>query len=376
MDLDLSEDQKMLRKSARDFLANECTKQFVREMERDEKGYSPDLWHKMAELGWLGLPFPESCGGGGWSFLDLVILLEEMGRACLPGPFLPSVVVSGLTILEAGTGEQKQQFLPAISRGDIFTFALTEADGSYSAASIQTKAAHHGDDYVIDGVKLFVPYAHVADRILCLVRTKAGSSKEDGLSLFVVDAKSPGISCTPLSNIASEKQFEVTFDKVKVPAGNLLGKLHQGWPIAERTLGLAATATCAEMVGAGQQVLEMSVAYAKERVQFDRPIGSFQAIQHHCANMLLDIDGMRYLTYETAWLLSQGLPAATEIAMTKTWVSEAIGRVVRLGHQIHGGVGYTMDHDLQLYYRRGKAAQALFGDASFHREKIASQLGL
>ena len=171
MDLDLSEDQKMLRKSARDFLANECTKQFVREMERDEKGYSPDLWHKMAELGWLGLPFPESCGGGGWSFLDLVILLEEMGRACLPGPFLPSVVVSGLTILEAGTGEQKQQFLPAISRGDIFTFALTEADGSYSAASIQTKAARHGDDYVIDGVKLFVPYVHVADRILCLVRT-------------------------------------------------------------------------------------------------------------------------------------------------------------------------------------------------------------
>ena len=376
MDLDLSEDQKMLRKSARDFLANECTKQFVREMERDEKGYSPDLWHKMAELGWLGLPFPEKYGGGGWSFLDLVILLEEMGRACLPGPFLPSVVVSGLTILEAGTGEQKQQFLPAISRGDIFTFALTEADGSYSAASIQTKAARHGDDYVIDGVKLFVPYVHVADRILCLVRTKAGSSKEDGLSLFVVDAKSPGISWTPLSNIASEKQFEVTFDKVKVPAGNLLGKLHQGWPIAERTLGLAATATCAEMVGAGQQVLEMSVAYAKERVQFDRPIGSFQAIQHHCTNMLLDIDGMRYLTYETAWLLSQGLPAATEIAMAKTWVSEAIGRVVRLGHQIHGGVGYTMDHDLQLYYRRGKAAQALFGDASFHREKIASQLGL
>lgn len=376
MDLDLSEDQKMLRKSARDFLANECTKQFVREMERDEKGYSPDLWHKMAELGWLGLPFPESCGGGGWNFLDLVILLEEMGRACLPGPFLPSVVVSGLTILEAGTEEQKQQFLPAISRGDIFTFALTEADGSYSAASIQTKAARHGDDYVIDGVKLFVPYVHVADRILCLVRTKAGSSKEDGLSFFVVDAKSPGISCTPLSNIASEKQFEVTFDKVKVPAGNLLGKLHQGWPIAERTLGLAATAKCAEMVGAGQQVLEMSVAYAKERVQFDRPIGSFQAIQHHCTNMLLDIDGMRYLTYETAWLLSQGLPAATEIAMAKTWVSEAIGRVVRLGHQIHGGVGYTMDHDLQLYYRRGKAAQALFGDASFHREKIASQLGL
>ena len=376
MDLDLSEDQKMLRKTARDFLANECTKQFVREMELDEKGYSPQLWLKMAELGWLGLPFPESYGGGGGSFLDLVVLLEEMGRACLPSPYLPSVVLSGLTILEAGTDGQKQQFLPAISRGDIFTFALTESNGNYDAASIQAKSTQGKEGYAISGTKLFVPYAHVAEDMLCLARTKEGSSVEEGLSIFIVEVDGPGIGSTVLNTIASDKQCEVMFDRVKVARENILGEPDQAWQTVEKTLQWAAIAKCAEMVGAAQQVLEMSVAYAKERVQFDRPIGSFQAIQHHCANMLIDIDGMRYLTYEAAWLLSSGLPAAKEVAMAKTWVSEATGRVVRLGHQIHGGVGYTIDHDLQLYYRRGKAAQALFGDASFHRELIASQLGL
>jgi alkylation response protein AidB-like acyl-CoA dehydrogenase len=376
LDLDLSEDQKMLRKTARDFLVNECTKQLVRQMEMDEKGYSPELWRKMAELGWLGLPFPEGYDGGGGSLLDLVILLEEMGRACLPSPYLSSVVMSGLTILAEGSDDQRQRYLPAISRGDIFTFALTESDGSYEAASIKAKANHGKEGYVISGTKLFVPYAHVADHMLCLARTSAGPIPEDGLSLFVVDAGSPGVRSAILSTIASDKQCEVALDGVRVPAGSVLGEPGRGWPIVEKTLQWAAIAKCAEMVGAGQQVLEMSVAYAKERVQFDRPIGTFQAVQHHCANMLLDVDGMRYLTYEAAWLLSSGLPAVKEVAMAKTWVSEAIGRVIRLGHQIHGGIGYTIDHDLQLYYRRGKAAQALFGDASYHREVIAGQLGL
>lgn len=376
MDLELSEDQKMLRATARDFLAKECPKQFVREMEQDEKGYSPQLWLKMAQLGWLGLPFPERYGGGGGSFLDLVILLEEMGRACLPGPFLSSVVLSGLPILAAGSEEQKQQFLPAIARGKIFTLALTEADGSYEAASIKTRAAPDKDDYVIGGTKLFVPDAHIADYLLCLTRTKEGSSGAEGLSLFIVDAKNPGISYTPLITIASDKQCEVVFGKARVPITDILGDLDQGWEVVEKTLQYAAIAKCAEMVGAAQQVLEMSVDYAKQRVQFDRPIGSFQAIQHHCANMLIDIDGMRYLAYQAAWLLSEGLPAAKEVAMAKAWVSQAIRRVTALGHQIHSGVGYTMDHDLQLYFRRGKAAEVLFGDANFHRELIANQLGL
>jgi alkylation response protein AidB-like acyl-CoA dehydrogenase len=371
LDLELSEDQKMLRKTARDFLVNECTKPFVREMERDEKGYSPDLWQKMADLGWMGLPFPEQCGGWGGSFLDLAVLMEEMGRACLPGPFMASVVLGGLTILEAGSDAQKEQYLTAIAKGDIFTLALTEPNGGYDAASIHTKATAHGDDFVITGTKFYVPDAHVASHLLVLAKTK-----EDGLSLFIVDAKSHGIKCTPLKTIGSDKQCEVVFDNVKVPKANLVGKLNHGWPAVQKTLQLAAVAKCAEMVGAAQQVLEMTTAYAKERIQFDKPIGSFQAIQHHCANMLVDIDGMRLLTYEAAWLLSAGLPADKEVAMAKAWVSDAIVRVAKLGHQVHGGVGYTIDHDLQLYYRRGRAAASLFGDANYHREMIASKLGL
>jgi 3-oxocholest-4-en-26-oyl-CoA dehydrogenase beta subunit len=359
-------------------LANECTKAFVRQMEEDEKGYSPDLWRKMADLGWMGLPLPERYGGGGGSFLDLAILLEEMGRACLPGPFLASVVLGGMTVLEGGSEEQKQQMLPAISRGDIFTLALTEADGSYSAASVKTRAALKDGVYIISGRKSFVPYAHVADQILCVARTGGRSKGKEGISVLVVEseARSPRIKRDVLSTIASDKQCEVEFKRLSVDARKVLGEIDRGWYTVERTMQFAAVAKCAEMVGAGQQVLDMSVSYAKERVQFDRPIGSFQAIQHHCANMLIDLDGMRYLTYEAAWLLSQGLEATRQVAMAKAWASDAIGRIVRLGHQIHGGVGYTIDHDLQLYYRRGKAAQALFGDAGLHREALASQIGL
>jgi len=375
LDFELSEDQKMLRKTARDFLVNECTKPFVRQMELDEKGYSPDLWQKMADLGWMGLPFPETCGGWGGSFLDLAVLMEEMGRACLPGPFMASVVLSGLTILEAGSEAQKEQHLTAIAKGDIFTLALTEPNGGYYAASIQTKATAHGDDFVISGTKFYVPDAHVASHLLVVARTKEGT-KDDGLSLFLVDAKSHGIKSTLLKTIGSDKQCEVVFDNVKVPKANLVGKLNHGWPVVHKTLQMSAVAKCADMVGAAQQMLVMSVAYAKERIQFDKPIGTFQAIQHHCANMLIDIDGMRMITYEAAWLLSAGLPADKEVAMAKAWISDAIVRVAKLGHQVHGGVGYTIDHDLQLYYRRGRAAASLFGDANYHREMVASQLGL
>jgi alkylation response protein AidB-like acyl-CoA dehydrogenase len=288
---------------------------------------------------------------------------------------MASVVLAGLTILEAGSDAQKEQYLAAIARGDIFTLAVTEPNGGYDAASIHTKATAHGDDFVITGTKFYVPDAHVASHLLVVARTKEGT-REDGLSIFIVDAKSHGIKYTLLKTIASDKQCEVVFDNVRVPKANLVGKLNHGWPVIHKTLQMAAVAKCAEMVGAAQQMLEMSVAYAKERIQFDKPIGTFQAIQHHCANMLIDIDGMRMITYEAAWLLSAGLPADKEVAMAKAWMSDAIVRVAKLGHQVHGGVGYTIDHDLQLYYRRGRAAASMFGDANYQREIIASQLGL
>jgi alkylation response protein AidB-like acyl-CoA dehydrogenase len=377
MDLGLSEPQEMLRKMARDFLSTECPKQLVREMEKDERGYSPELWRKMAELGWQGLPFPEKYGGGGGTFLDLAVLLEEMGRACLPGPFFSTVVLGGLTILDVGSEERKQEFLPQIARGErIMTLALTEPSARYDATGIAVEAAANRGQYVINGTKLFVPDAHIADWMICVVRTKKVKKPEAGITLFLVKSGSQGMACHLLSSLARDKQCEVIFDNFRVSKENILGEVDQGWTEVSRLLQRAAVAKSIEMVGGAQQVLEMSVSYAKERVQFDRPIGSFQAIQHHCANMALDVDTARLLAYQAAWKLSEGLPCALEAAMAKAWVSEACRRVASLGHQVHGAIGFTLDHDMQLYSRRAKAAEVIFGDADFYREKLARELEL
>lgn len=377
MDLGLSEPQEMLRKMARDFLSTECPKQLVREMEEDEKGYSPELWQKMAELGWQGLPFPEEYGGGEGTFLDLAVLLEEMGRACLPGPFFSTVVLGGLTILDVGSEKQKQEFLPQIASGQrIMTLALTESSARYDASGIAVEATVNRDQYVINGTKLFVPDAHVADWIICVARTRKEEKPENGITLFLVKGGSQGMVCNLLPSLARDKQCEVIFDNFRVPRENILGEADQGWAEVSRVLQRAAVAKSIEMVGGAQQVLEMTVNYAKERVQFDRPIGSFQAIQHHCANMAVDIDTARLLAYQAAWKLSEGLPCEMEVALAKAWISEACRRVASLGHQVHGAIGFTLDHDMQLYSRRAKSAEVAFGDADFYREKLARELEL
>jgi len=377
MDFALSEEQEMLRNSARDFLVKECPKTLIRQMETDEKGFPANLWKGMADLGWMGLVFPEEYGGSGMTFLDLAILIEELGRAIAPTPFLSSAVYCGLPILAAGTDEQKKQFLPKIAKGEmIMTLALTEPSASWEASGIATKATAEGDHFIINGTKLFIPDAHIADCMLVVARTKEGKQKEDGITLFLVDAKSPGIKLTPLKTIGSDKQFEVVFHNVKVPKKNILGKLDHGWAIIQDVIPKATLAQCAWMVGGAQQVLEMTVNYAKERVQFGRPIGSFQAIQHKCSNMVTDVDGARFVTYQAAWKMTEGLPCALEVSMAKAWVSEAYRRTCSEGHQIHGGIGFIKDHDMQLYYRRAKASELAFGDADYHRELVAKQIGL
>ncbi|NOQ43411.1 MAG: acyl-CoA dehydrogenase [Dehalococcoidia bacterium] len=377
MDLGFTEEQEMLRKTARDFLQTECPTTLVKEMADDEQGYTTELWGKMAELGWMGLALPEEYDGMGMSFLDMSVLLEEMGRACLPGPFFSTVVLGGFAIIEAANEEQKKDLLPKIAAGEvILAMALTEPSASYDPASVTVQAVPDKDDYVISGTKLFVENAHIADYMVCVTRTKDGSSAEDGITMFLVDGKSPGISTTVLKTIAGDKQCEVIFDNVRVPKKNILGELDKGWPVIAKMLEMAAVAKCAEMVGGAQAALDMSVAYAKERIQFGRPIGSFQAIQHHCANMVTDVDGSRFITYQAAWKVSEGLPATMEVSMAKAWVSEAYRRVTQLGHQIHGGIGFCMDHDMPLYFKEAKAAESTFGNADWHREIVAQQLGL
>ena len=374
MDLGLSEAQQMLRNSAREFLEAECPDTFVRAMEEEERGYTSEMWQKIAEQGWLGLILPEQYGGVGLEFLDLAILLEEMGRALLPGPFFSTVVLGGMTIMDAATDDQKQEYLPRIAEGQIIvTLALTDPSARWDAGGVQTTATPSGDGYVINGTKLFVYNAHVSDYLI--VAAKTGDGEKD-ISLFIMPRETQGISQTLLKTIASDRQSEVVFDNVSVPPSSLLGEVNKGWNTIEKVLQWGAIGKCSEMVGSGQQVLDMTVEYVKQRVQFGRPIGSFQAIQHHCANMATDVEGSRYITNQAAWRLSEGLPAEREVAMAKAWVSDAIRRVCATGHQSHGAIGFTKEHNMQLYSRRAKAAELAFGDSNHHMEAVAQSIGL
>lgn len=374
MDLGLNETQQMLRTSAREFLEAECPASYARDMERDERGYTPQFWDKLAGLGWLGLVFSEKYGGSELGFVELAILLEEMGRVLLPGPYFSTVLMAGMTIAEAGSEDQKREYLSGISSGRlIMTLALTEPSGRWDAEGVQTTAVLSDGGYALNGVKLYVPNANVSDHVIVAART---GQEETDISLFVVPSNADGLTITALQTIASDKQSELALDNVHVPASALLGELNGGWNTIKKALKWGAVGKCAEMLGGAQQALDMTVAYAKQRIQFGRSIGSFQAIQHHVADMAADVEGCRYITYQAAWALAEGLPAEREVAMAKAWVSDAYHRVCMTAHQCHGAIGFTKEHDLQLYSRRAKAGELMFGDAEHHMEAVASAVGL
>jgi 3-oxocholest-4-en-26-oyl-CoA dehydrogenase beta subunit len=375
MDFSFTEEQEMLRKIARDFLATECPKDLVRKMVKDEKGYTPDLWNKLAELGWTGLIIPEKYGGIGGSFLDVVALVEEMGRACLPGPFHSSLIGT-LALLKMGSEHQQAELLPKIASGElILTTAFSEPGTGYELDDLQCQATVDGNEYVINGTKLFVENAQVADLIVCAARSSHGT-RQEGIDLFLVDASSPNMSLTPIDTVAGDKQCQVIFKGVGIPESNRLGETHTGKDHIKRLLEIATVLKCAEILGGAQQVLDMTVTYAKERVQFDHPIGSLQAIQHHCANMMVDLEGMRYITYLAAWKVNENLPFSKDAAMAKSWCSDAYKRICDLAHQCHGAIGFCEDHDLPLYSKRAKASEFAFGDAQYQRRFVAKEIGL
>ena len=374
MDLGLSEEQELLKNTARDFLEKECPETLVREMEEDEKGYSPDLWKKMAEQGWQGLLIPDQYGGAGFSYLDLVVLVEEFGRALVPGPFISTVVGGTLPLLEGGTEEQKKQYLPQIASGNaIWTLAFTEPSARFDAEGVALEAKEDGNDVVLNGTKLFVRDANVAD-FFTVVGRKPGTKGEDGITLVIVDAKASGISQTQLKTIAADKQAEVKFENVRVPKANVIPG---GWAAFKKVQRKATVIECAYLVGLAQMDFEISVQYAKDRIQFGRPIGSFQAIQHKAADMVTDVDGSRFIMYRAAWSVDQDEPDADmNVNMAKAWVSEATRRVVAHGQQIHGGIGFTKDYKIQLYFRRQKASELAWGDSDYHRELVADGLSI
>ena len=374
MDLLLTEEEKMLRHTAREFLDAECPTTLVREMETDLKGYPPSLWRKTAELGWQGMALPEKYGGQDLPLVYLGLILEEAGRALAPLP-LHSTVVAAMTIARDGTEAQREAVLPAVARGEtVLTWAFTEEDPRFLPETIRTQAVADGNHFVINGRKLFVDNFVAADQCLVACRTAPASQGRAGLSLFLVDTKSAGLSQIPLVTLAKDKQSEVVFDNVRVPRTNLIGALHEGGPIIERMLERATVLLCAQMLGATRKDAEMAIDYAKYRVAFGQPIGAFQSIQHLCADMIMWIDSGQLLMYEALWKMDQGLPASVEVSQAKAFCNEKCEAVVRLSQMVHGGIGFMMEFDLHLWFRRVSAWAMRLGTSFEHRARIAHAL--
>jgi alkylation response protein AidB-like acyl-CoA dehydrogenase len=379
MDIGFTEEQELLRETARRFLESECNTQFVRRRMAEPTAVTDEFWQKLAEQGWLGIVYPEDEGGSGLGLVDLVVLMEEMGRAVMPGPFLATVLLGGAAIGEAGSAAQRRNWLPEIAAGRAkAALAWTEPNLRWDAAGIAMPAREAGSGFTLSGTKLFVGDAHLADILVVAARSRDGSTMEDGVSLFLVPQDTRGLAITVLPTIdETRKLCEVRLDNVALPASELLGEIHQGWAPLSRVIARATVALAAEMCGGAQQVLDMTVAYAKIRIAFGKPIGSYQGVKHQAADMLVAIENAKSLTYYAAWAVDEGLDEAPlAVSMAKAAASDMYRKVAGTGIQLHGGIGMTWEHDLQLYFKRAKASEVAFGDASWHRERVARLMRL
>ena len=376
MNFAFSEEQEQLRDAVRKFLEAKSPESAVRELMETTEGYDPAVWKQMAqELGLQSLHIPEEYGGQGFGFVELGIVLEEQGRALLCAPYFSTVVLAANAILNAGTDAQKQELLPGIASGEtIATLAFTEPNGRWDASGITMEATPKGDGVTLDGTKMFVLDGHTADLIVVVART-AGTSGEDGISFFTVSGDAEGLTRTPLATMdQTRKQAKLEFSGV---AAQPLGEAGAGWAALSKTLDQAAVGLSNEMVGGAQFVLEESVQYAKDRVQFGRPIGSFQAIKHKCADMLLEVESAKSAAYYASWAAAEDneeLPVVASLA--KAYCSDAYFHSAAENIQIHGGIGFTWEHNAHLYFKRAKSSEILLGDATYHRELLAQRIGI
>ena len=366
MNFAFTDEQEELRKTVRSFLENKSSEEAVREQMETDNGFDPAVWSQMGEqMGLQGLSIPEEFGGSGYGFVELGIVLEEMGRALLCAPFFSTAVLAANALLQSGDDAAKAKYLPGIASGEtIATLAYVEPSGKWDESGITMQATKSGDGYTLSGTKSFVLDGNTADLIIVAAKTDAGTS------LFAVAGDAPGLTRTNLSTMdQTRKQAKIDFDNT--PA-TLIGEEGKGWDTLQTVLDLAA-----EQVGGAQKVLEMAVDYAKVRVQFGRPIGSFQAIKHKCADMLLEVESAKSAAYYAAWAAAEEsaeLPAVA--ALAKAYVSDAYFHCAAENIQIHGGIGFTWEHDAHLYFKRAKSSELLFGDATYHRELLAQRIGI
>ena len=373
MDVLLTEEEEMLKNSAREFLEAECSPELAREMEKDDLGYPPELWKQMATLGWVGMALPERYGGQGLSLTYLGLVMEEVGRHIVPVP-LHSTMTAALTINADGTEEQRRETLPRVCSGDmVLTWAFSEADPRYRPESVKMEARRDGDDYLLNGTKMFVDNFNAAEKCLVVCRS-SGSQGEKGISLFLVDTSTPGISHELLTTLAKDKQSQVVFENVRVPASALIGEEGSAWPIVEAMLDRGTALLCTQMTGAARKDAEMAIDYSKNRLAFGRPVASFQSIQHICADMIMWVDGGQLLTYEALWRMDQGLPASVEVSQAKAFCNEKCEAVVRSSQIIHGGIGFMMEFNLHLWFRRVTAWTLRLGTTFEHRARVARAL--
>jgi alkylation response protein AidB-like acyl-CoA dehydrogenase len=379
MNFGFNEEQELLRSTARKFFENECASETVRKLMEGPEGMTPDLWKKLAEQGWLGLIVPDEFGGMGLGIVDLVVLMEEMGRAVVPGPFFSTVLLGGLAILDAGTDAQKKAWLPKLASGEArAALAWMEPSADLGPRGITLGATAKGGGYALNGTKLFVQDAHTADVIVVAARTAAGASSEEGIALFLVPKGTPGMTVTLLPTMdQTRKLCEVSLKDVAVGQEALMGRAGSGWAPLSRVIDRATVGLCAEMCGGAQKVLDMTVEYAKIRQAFGRPIGSYQGVKHKAADMLVDVENSKSITYYAAWAMDEGVAEGPlAVSMAKAYVSDAYRRVSGAGIQLHGGIGFTWEHDLHLYFKRAKGSEFTFGDATWHRERVAQLVNL
>lgn len=377
MDLSLTPEQTLLRNSARDFLSNECPLiQFIRPLDETATGFSPELWRKMAGLGWVGMVLPTEYGGGGSSYTDAGVLFEELGYHCVYSPILSSVFLAGNAILEAGSAEQKAQILPSVASGDrILAFAYTEPDYGWNPSFVQLQATPSEGGYVLNGTKLFVHDAHIADQILVVART--GRWTETDLTMFLVDKGTPGLSVRTLSGWTADKLNEVTFDNVQVPAANIIGQVNGAWAPLQRALDRAAIVLCAYSVGGMQKVFEMTNDYSQRRIHFGVPISTFQRIQDYVIDILNQADAARWTTYEALWKLDSGHSDAAEaISIAKAVASDGFTRGAQDAHHVHAGTGGDKNYGLYLYTKKAKTYHSYLGDSRYHKLRVGRALNV
>ena len=371
MNFAFSEEQEELRRSVRRFLEDKSPEAEVRRLMETTEGYDPAVWAQMAQqLGLQGLTIPEEYGGSGFSYVELIVVLEEMGRALLCAPYYATVALAANALLASGDDAAKKEFLPGIASGDtIATLAFTEDSGRWDEDGITMEATKAGDGWTLSGHKMFVFDGHTAN--LIIVAARSGGA----VSLFAVDGSASGLTRTPLSTMDQTRK-QARLELSNTPA-RLIGAEGQGWAVLSKVLDLAAVALAAEQVGGAQKVLEMSVEYAKVRVQFGRPIGSFQAIKHKCADMLLEVESAKSAAYYAGWAAAEDndeLPVVASLA--KAYCSDAYFHAAAENIQIHGGIGFTWEHDAHLYFKRAKSSELMLGEPSYHRELLAQRIGI